>query len=528
MQTDSKLKLRSWVCDSWVEGEGEGTPLFNPTTGEEIGRASSAGVDFAAALHHARYVGGPALRALNFSERGALLLKMAESLHARREELLALATESGGATRGDAKFDVDGGISTLSAYAKMAEQLGEAHFLLDGDSIRLARNPRFIGQHVLLPRVGVAIHINAFNFPVWGMAEKAAVALLAGMPVVSKPATSTSALAVRAGECWVEDGILPPGAFSWIAGSPGDLLDHVQGQDVVAFTGSAATAERIRATPAVIQNSVRVNVEADSLNAAVLGPDVEPGSATWELFLREVVVDMTQKAGQKCTAIRRICIPTDRISEVREALCEELAGIGVGNPQLRGVRTGPLANTAQLRDIRDGLAELMECCDLVFGESGPGSLRDIEHGQGCFQQPVLLQAKDSAMADLVHQREVFGPVSTLLTYTGEVAEAVDLIRRGGGGLVTSVYTDDRSFATQMMVGIAPFHGRLHFGSAKIAEHSMGPGTVLPTMVHGGPGRAGGGEELGGLRGLSLYLQRTALQGDDPMIASMCEAGIQLP
>jgi 3,4-dehydroadipyl-CoA semialdehyde dehydrogenase len=518
------MMLKSYLNGAWVSGSGEGSPLFNPTTGEEIARATTQDLDFSEALSYARENGGPALRSMSFAERAAMLQKMAESLHARREELLDLAAKSGGNTRGDAKFDVDGGISTLSAYARMGEKLGDGKFLLDGENIRLARNPRFVGRHVQLPLTGVAIHINAYNFPVWGMAEKAAVALLAGMPVVTKPATSTAALTVRAVECWVEDDILPAGALSLITGSPGDILNHTTGQDVVAFTGSASTAARIRATEQIVKNSVRVNVEADSLNGAVLGPDVNPGSSTWDLFLAEVARDMTQKAGQKCTAIRRILVPTEKLEEVKVALGEEISRTHIGNPETRGVRMGPVASQSQLEDVQAGITELLESCELVYGEQGRGELRDIDGEAGYFQAPVLLCAKDSHNAQAVHEREVFGPVSTLLAYDGTSADAIALIRKGEGGLVTSVYSDDRDFATEMMFGIAPFHGRLNFGSAKVAEYSMGPGTVLPTLVHGGPGRAGGGEELGGLRGLSLYLQRTAIQGDDPMLAQMCVDG----
>ena len=516
--------LKSYINGTWVAGEGEGTPLMNPTTGVEFSRASTQGLDFSSALQYAREKGGPALRAMTFAERGAMLQKMAESLHARREELLALGTQSCGNTRGDAKFDVDGGISTLSAYARMGDELGDGKFFVDGDPIRLSRSPRFVGRHVQLPLTGAAIHINAYNFPVWGFAEKAAVSLLAGVPVVTKPATSTAALTVRAVECLVEDGILPDGAISLIAGSPGDLLNHCTGQDVVAFTGSASTAARIRATPSVLEKSVRVNVEADSLNAAVLGPDIKPESPVWDLFLAEVARDMTQKAGQKCTAIRRIFVPEEHLETIKVALADEMDRNAVGNPEVRGVRVGPLASAPQLEDVQKGITELLTCCELVHGVQGPGELREITEGQGYFHAPVLLCAPDPHTATAVHEREVFGPVSTLMPYSGEAQDAIDLVRKGEGGLVTSVYSNDRDFAEAMMFGIGPFHGRLNFASAKVAEHSMGPGTVLPSLAHGGPGRAGGGEELGGLRGLSLYLQRTAIQGDDPMLTQMIASG----
>ena len=520
-------RLKSYVSGEWFLGEGDGTPLINPSTGQEIARASTVGLDCKSALHYSRSVGGPAIRAMSFADRGAMLQSMAEALHAHREELLALSTESGGNTRGDAKFDIDGGIQTLSAYAKMVGKLGEGKFLIDGDSIRLSRSPRFVGRHVQLPLPGVAIHINAFNFPIWGFAEKAAVALGAGMPICVKPATSTSALTARAMAILIEAGVAPNGVLSMICGGAGDLLEHVTPQDVVAFTGSAATAAMIRSMPSIVNQSVRVNVEADSLNAAVLGPDVEPGSVLWDLFLMEVGKDMTQKAGQKCTAMRRLFVPANQVDQMKSDLSQELDSLQMGNPTVKGVRVGPVATASQWKDTQAGIAELMEHCDCVHGEIGRGNLVDEELANGYFQTPVLLVANDPDSAETVHHREVFGPVATLMPYDGLAQSASTLVQKGGGTLVTSVYSDDRTFASEMMMQLVPYSGRLNFASRKVAEHSMGPGTVLPTLVHGGPGRAGGGEELGGLRGLSFYMQRTALQGDDPMLAKMLELGTQV-
>jgi 3,4-dehydroadipyl-CoA semialdehyde dehydrogenase len=516
--------LKSYVCGAWHEGDGRRSQLFNPTTEEVIGEACTEGLDFGAALEYARNVGGPALRKMSFAERGKMLSAMASAIHEYRNELLDLATESCGNTRGDAKFDIDGATGTLAAYAKMAEGLGDAKFLLDGENIRISRSPRYVGRHVMMSRKGVAIHINAFNFPAWGFAEKAAVALLAGMPVISKPATATALLTERIVEILVEAKVMPDGVFSFIAGSPGDMLDHVTGQDVVAFTGSAATGQMIRGGEAVIKNSVRVNVEADSLNAAVLGPDVKVESPTWDLFMRDVTTDMTQKVGQKCTAIRRIFVPADKLDAVREEMAETLSSTKVGNPTLRAVRVGPLASKAQLDDVQDGIRKLSEVAEIVSGEIGSGELTDLPQGKGYFQQPVLLQANDPEKAGIVHQHEVFGPVATLMPYNGEAAEAARLVCLGQGGLVASVYTDKRDFAGDCLVEMAPFNGRLTFGSKKVAEHAYGPGMVLPQLVHGGPGRAGAGEELGGLRGMSLYMQRTAIQGDEPMLARMFEEG----
>jgi 3,4-dehydroadipyl-CoA semialdehyde dehydrogenase len=388
--------------------------------------------------------------------------------------------------------------------------------LADGEGVTLGRSPRFHGQHLSVPRRGVAIHINAFNFPAWGLAEKAACALLAGMPVVSKPATSSALVAHRIMEILVDGRVLPDGALSLLVGSVGDLLQHVGPQDVVAFTGSSQTGIKIRSMAPVIGNSVRVNVEADSLNAAVLGPDAEPGSETYELFVKDVLRDMTQKAGQKCTAIRRVLAPAGVADRVRDDLADRLRAVVVGNPAQEGVRMGPVATAQQHRDVREGIDLLARDGRLVFGvpDLKPVGVPD---GKGFFVGPVLIEVEPGASAPNVHGHEVFGPASTIVPYDGTPAEAAALVSRGNGGLVSSVYSDDADFTGEVVLGLAPYHGRVFLGSAKIAEMSPGPGTVLPHLVHGGPGRAGGGEELGGLRGLAFYMQRVALEGSRPVI-----------
>ncbi len=509
--------LKSYVCDRWVPGEGRPATLVNPSTEESVAEASSEGVDFAAALAHARDVGGPALRARTFAQRGEMLRAMAQALHARRDELLDLAMLNGGNTRSDAKFDVDGATATLTAYADLGQSLGDARWLTDGEPVALGRSSRVSGQHILLPRAGVAVHINAFNFPAWGTAEKAAVALLAGMPVISKPATATALVAWRLTELLVESGAMVPGAFSLIAGSTGDLLDRLGAQDVLAFTGGGSTGTMLRSKVNLLAASTHVNVEADSLNGAVLGPDVERGDDTWTLFLTDVARDLTQKTGQKCTAIRRVFVPRDQLEAVREDLLDRLSVTKVGNPQSEGVTMGPVATASQLRDVRAGIEKLVADGATVH-TGGAGAVQGIgaPEGRGYFVAPTLLSVEHGAAADAVHAHEVFGPVVTLVPYDG-AAEAVALVRRGGGGLVTSVYTEDRGFAAEVIVGIAPFHGRVTVANAKVAGAWFGPGTVLPQLLHGGPGRAGGGEELGGLRGLGLYLQRTALQGYGPFV-----------
>jgi oxepin-CoA hydrolase/3-oxo-5,6-dehydrosuberyl-CoA semialdehyde dehydrogenase len=498
------LQLRSYVGGRWVAGTGAPQTLLNPTTEEPLAQASSEGVDLQSALHHARSIGGPALRAMTFAERGAALKAVADALQGEREALLEAAIANGGNTRSDAKFDVDGAIATLLAFAEISSSLGSGRFLVDGEGIQLGRSARFHGQHIAVPRHGVAVHINAFNFPAWGFAEKAAVALLAGMPVLSKPATSSAMVAQRIVEIIVEKKLLPEGALSFLAGSARDLVEHLGAQDVLAFTGSGDTGNQLRAARSVIEHSVRINIEADSLNAAVLGPDVEPRSDMYELFLKDVVRDMTQKAGQKCTAIRRVLIPYAVAASVREDLIELLGPIRVGDPRFEDTRMGPLASREQLADVREGVQRL-------GGRHAFGGVAPLG-AKGFFISPVLIEDAGEA----VHEREVFGPVAALVRYKDNPGA---IVARGNGGLVSSLYSDDQEFIEGMVAELAPWHGRLFLGHPKI-ELSPGPGTVLPQLVHGGPGRAGGGEELGGPRGLAFYMQRVALEGSRPVIAKL--------
>ena len=505
--------LRSYLSGRWSEASGAPQTLVNPATEEPLAQVSSDGLDLAASLDHARRQGGPALRALSFAGRGALLKDMAKAIQAHRDELLDLAVANGGNTRSDAKFDVDGAIFTLQTYAELGEKLGAAKFLVDGEGIQLGRSPRFHGQHVCVPRHGVAVHINAFNFPAWGLAEKAASALLAGMPVLSKPATSSAMVAHRVMEIFVEKKVLPEGALSLLVGAPRDLPALLGSQDVLAFTGSGDTGARIRALPNIIGESVRVNIEADSLNAAILGPDAEPGSDMYETFLKDVLRDMTQKAGQKCTAIRRVLVPESRAASARDDLAEGLKGVRVGNPVQEETRMGPLATDNQLADVREGVAKLAAEGKAAFGSAAPVA------GKGFFISPVLMEFAEDALAASVHAREVFGPVASLLPYSGKGADAAEIVTRGNGGLVCSVYSEDADFLEEILAGVAPYHGRIFLGHPKI-EMSPGPGTVLPQLVHGGPGRAGGGEELGGTRGLAFYMQRVALEGSRPVIQKL--------
>jgi oxepin-CoA hydrolase/3-oxo-5,6-dehydrosuberyl-CoA semialdehyde dehydrogenase len=509
--------LSSYVRDRWHTADRDWVALVDPCSEEVIGQASSAGIDFAAVLQHARRVGQASLRAMTFAERGALLAALSKTLQGQRDELIALSLENTGATRKDAKFDVDGGIFTLSFYAQLGESLGDRPFLLDGEGVQLGRSPRFWGQHVLAPLAGVSVHVNAFNFPVWGFAEKAACALLAGVPVITKPATSSALVALRAMEALVEAGDLPPGVLSMICGRTGDLLDRLGPQDVLAFTGSASTALELRGKTNLLESSTRVNIEADSLNAAVLGPDVETDGETWSVFVRDVVREMTQKSGQKCTAVRRVMVPRELIDDVQSVLSERLNEIVVGHPRDGSVTMGPLATARQLDEAVGGVGRLRESADLVLGSGQRIDGTANPAGKGFFFGPTLLRAGDAHGARVIHEHEVFGPVATLLPYDGSPAEAAALVALSAGSLVTSLYSDDRGFVADYLAHGASSCGRLYLGSAKVADQLPGSGVALPQVLHGGPGRAGGGEELGGLRGLGLYLQRVALTGDRALI-----------
>ncbi|MSR73860.1 MAG: 3,4-dehydroadipyl-CoA semialdehyde dehydrogenase [Planctomycetes bacterium] len=499
----------SYLQDRWQSGTGAGTALVNPVSSATLAHASSAGLDLGTALQHARLRGGPALRALSFAQRGDLLDALAKAIYSVRDELLEVSMANTGVTRSDAKFDIDGGTATLSSYAALGRELGSAMFLTDGAAEQLGRSPRFAGRHIRVPLRGVAVHINAFNFPIWGLAEKLACAFLAGMPVLCKPATATALPTARAAKAMTDSGLLPAGSFSLLVGSVGDLLDHLGAQDVIAFTGSADTGAKIRSHRAVVERSVRVNIEADSLNAVVVGPDVQPGSACYELFLRELVREITQKSGQKCTATRRVLLPAALVGPVSDALRERLLPEYLPKtPTDATARMGALATPSQATDVLQRARELATHCDVVVGAlpAEPTTLFP----------PCVLLAKNSKTAAL-HSLEVFGPMVTLLPYDGSVVQAAELVALGEGTLVTTVYSDDLEFTTQCVEELAPWTGRLLLGSARIAEFSTGPGLVLPNMAHGGPGRAGGGLELGGVRGLSLYMQTCAVQGARPVL-----------
>jgi 3,4-dehydroadipyl-CoA semialdehyde dehydrogenase len=511
--------IESHLEGRWVLGKGKKTTLVNPSTGEPLAEASTEGLDMRAALDFAR-AAGTDLRGRTFAQRGEMVRGMSRAIHAHRDELIALAIANGGNTRSDAKFDIDGASGTLAAYADLAAELGDARAVSDGDGVQLGRGARLFGQHAWVSRQGAAVHVNAFNFPAWGLAEKAAVALLAGVPVVTKPATSTAMVSHRIVQILVEAKACPPGVLSFIAGGTGDLLDHLRGQDVLAFTGSSDTGALLRGGKSVISHSVRVNVEADSLNAAVLGPDVDDGSDLMNLFVGDVVRDMTQKAGQKCTAIRRVYVPRGKEDRVVARLSERLAAVKVGDPAREEVTMGPLATAQQRDDVRLGVSRLEKCAKIVFGSRTDVSPIGDGTDKGFFMSPVLLLSHAPEETDAVHSHEVFGPVATVIPYDGSAAHAASWVCAGGGGLVSSVYSDDKAFVQSVVLAIAPFHGRVTIGSSKMIGQAIPPGTVLPQLVHGGPGRAGGGEELGGRRGLAFYMQRVALQGDRGLLEAV--------
>jgi oxepin-CoA hydrolase/3-oxo-5,6-dehydrosuberyl-CoA semialdehyde dehydrogenase len=502
--------LESYAAGRWQAGRGRMAAIENPTNEERIAETSSEGVDFGGVLAHARETGGPALRALSFGRRGELLMALSKALHERREELIEVSIENGGSTRSDAKFDLDGATGTLAAYARLGQELGDRRHLAVGEGLQLGRTARFSGRHVLVPRLGAAVHVNAFNFPAWGQMEKAACALLAGTPVIEKPGTPTALIAWRVAKAVVESGVLPEGSYQFIAGSTGDLLERLGPQDCVAFTGSSRTAAKLRGNPSLVARNVRLNVEADSLNCAILAPDVERDAESYGLFLRNVALDVRQKAGQKCTAVRRILVPAERVEEVEADLVAELARVVVGDPADDATTMGPLASRAQLADVQAGIGRLASAARTACG--GAERVRE----RGYFAAPTLLVARQSDAA-VFHTEEVFGPVATILPYSGAAADAARLAALGDGCLVSSAYSNDPKWLESVAFGLAPWHGRVWLGSDRMAEQSLPPGMVLPQLIHGGPGRAGGGEELGLALGLTFYMQRTAVQGFQSVI-----------
>ncbi|MGN6608119.1 MAG: phenylacetic acid degradation bifunctional protein PaaZ [Jatrophihabitans sp.] len=509
--------LRSYVAGRWVAPDA-GEVVRDAVTGDEVVQIGSAGIDLAAALDFGRRVGGPALRSLTFHERAALAKSVGLLLREHRDELYALSHRTG-ATTADARIDVDGGIGVLLSYASRAKrELPNDRVMVDGPVEPLGRAGHFVGQHVLTPRLGVAVQINAFNFPVWGPLEKLAPALIAGVPSLVKPATPTAYLTARVVELIVESGLLPDGALQLLCGSAGDLLDHLTEQDSVAFTGSAATAQRLRSHPNVVARGVGFTAEADSLNLSILGPDATAGSAAFDRYVDQLVTEMTVKAGQKCTAIRRAFVPHGQLDAVREAVAERLARVVVGHPGDPTVTMGALASLEQREEVRRSLKALESAATIAVGDPERVDVVGADAERGAFLAPILLLADDNRRAEL-HEVEAFGPVSTLIGYR-DTADVVELAALGRGSLAGSVVTDDADFARDVVLGLAPWHGRLLVLDEEAATESTGHGSPLPNLVHGGPGRAGAGEELGGMRGVVHHLLRTAVQASPRMLSAV--------
>ncbi|MGB6603566.1 MAG: phenylacetic acid degradation bifunctional protein PaaZ [Steroidobacteraceae bacterium] len=512
------MQLESFVAGKWVSGSGSGLALRDATTGEVIAHASADGLDSQAMLAYAREVGGANLRRLTFHERAALLKTLAQHLTEHKEEFYGVSYATG-ATRGDSSIDIDGGLGTLFVYAsKGRRELPDGRVYVEGPVEALSKLGSFVGQHICTPLEGAAVHINAFNFPVWGMLEKLAPTLLAGVPAIVKPATQTCYLTERVFRRIIESGILPEGAVQLICGTVGDLFDHLTCQDVVSFTGSASTAAQLRQHRGVTANSVRFTAETDSLNSSILGPDAAAGTPELELFVREVVREMTVKAGQKCTAIRKALVPASAVNAVLDALRAALGKVVVGDPRLKEVRMGPVASLGQRREVSERLARLRAEAEVVYGQAGTLQPVGADVQRGAFIAPTLLYCRDGDACRAAHTVEAFGPVCTLLPYAG-LGEAIELARRGGGSLVGSVVTADEQVAATLTLGLAPYHGRIVVINRHCAKESTGHGSPLPHLVHGGPGRAGGGEEMGGIRGVLHYMQRTALQGTPDVIAA---------
>lgn len=512
----SLVQLANYAEGKWINGKNEGETLYNAVTGDAIYNAGSTGLDFGAMMHYARKTGGPALRRLTFQERGRMLKALALYLMERKEDFYTVSAYTG-ATRADSWVDIEGGIGNLFAYASLRKQFPDERFYVDGEAAKLSKNNTFIGHHIMVPREGVAIHINAFNFPVWGMLEKVAVNLLAGVPAIVKPATLTSYLTEAVFREIIRSGILPEGSLQLICGSARGILDHIETQDVVTFTGSASTGRMLKSHPRILSESVPFNMEADSLNCCILGADVKPGMPEFDIFIKEVVREVTTKAGQKCTAIRRIIVPADRVEDVTIALGKRLQTTTIGNPALKEVRMGPLAGITQRNEVREKVQQLAHSQQIVIGDMEHFEVMGADKEKGAFLPPLIFLNTDPFTKTDCHNIEAFGPVSTIMPYD-TIDDAITLAKMGMGSLVCSVVTADDNIARDIVLGAASMHGRILVLNNDCAKESTGHGSPMPMLVHGGPGRAGGGEEMGGKRGVMHYLQRTAIQGSPTTIS----------
>lgn len=518
------MKLGNYVYGNWIEGDGDGHPLYNAVNGEQIALATAKGIDIAKALKHGRTVGSPALRKMTFQQRGMLLKKLALYLTKIKDKYYDISYKTG-ATKSDSWVDIEGGFGNLFANASLRKNFPDQTYAIDGDPIDLSKGGKFMGHHILVPKKGVAIHINAFNFPVWGMFEKCAVNWMAGVAAVVKPATATSFLTEAVVKDVIDSGILPEGALQLICGSARNILDTVSSQDVVTFTGSATTGRLLKSHERIINESVPFNMEADSLNASILGMDAVPGTPEFDLFIKEVRKEMTTKCGQKCTAIRRIIVPDNLVEDVQIALGKALSKVTIGNPTSKGVHMGSLASMDQVTEVKNQVARLNKTADIVYGNLDTVDLIDADYTKGAFLSPILMLEKEPFKNTDVHEVEAFGPVSTIMPYSS-MDEAATLAQMGMGSLVCSIATNDKNIAKDFTVEAASHHGRIMVINREMAKFSTGHGSPLPYLVHGGPGRAGGGEEMGGMRGIKHYMQRCAIQGSPSMMSSV--TGIYQP
>ncbi len=517
--TNFPITLQNYALDEWKTAAGDLSEVRSAITGETVALTGSQGLDFEAMLKHGREVGGPALRALTLHQRAFMIKAIAQAIIERKDELYELSYQTG-ATRTDSWIDIEGGAGTLfTTSSKGRRELPDDTILIDGPMEPIGKRGTFIGQHVYTSLQGVALHINAFNFPVWGLLEKLGPTLLAGVPAIVKPASSTGYVAEAAVRIMLEAGVLPKGALQLIMGSTGDLFEHLTCQDVVSFTGSAQTAMKLQSHPTIAEESVRFIAERDSLNASILGPDATPDSPEFDLFIKEVVREMTVKAGQKCTAIRRAFVPVALLDDAEAALKARLAKVVVGDPRIEGVTMGALASASQLADVRDKARELATEARLAFGTIDGVEVTGDAVGSGAFISPLLFRADDPWSANLIHDVEAFGPVSTLMPYK-DLDDAIALANRGKGSLVLSVFTYAPDIAREFILGAGAYHGRVIFIDRDCAKESTGHGSPLPMLIHGGPGRAGGGEEMGGVRGVKHYMQRSALQGSPRTISAI--------
>ena len=512
------MNYQNYALGEWITGDGKGTPLYNAITGEEIGKASSKGLDFNQMMVHARTVGGLALRKMTFQERGLMLKALALHLHSVKDKFYQLSYATG-ATKIDSWIDIEGGIGNLFANSSLRRQFPDLPFYVDRDAARLSKEGTFIGHHIMVPKEGVVIHINAFNFPIWGMLEKIAVNLMAGMPAIVKPATLTCYLTELMVREIIGTKILPEGALQLICGSANGILEHITCGDVVTFTGSASTGKMLKAHSKLIDEAVPFNMEADSLNASILGEDSFPGTTEFDLFIKEVQKEMTVKAGQKCTAVRRIIVPEKLVEDVQNALSERLSKTIIGDPAVEGVRMGSLAGTPQLVEVSEKVNELAENQNIIYGDLEHFDVVGADKNKGAFIPPILFFNDKPFEKMDCHNIEAFGPVSTILPYR-DLNAAIELARMGKGSLVCSIVTADDEIAREFTVNAASMHGRILILNKDCAKESTGHGSPLPLLTHGGPGRAGGGEEMGGKRGILNYLQRTAIQGHPTTISKI--------